>query len=120
MIEQIFNLNLVDDPSADHTIADSPWVMPNQDKMKILLGTENASESEQQTAMAFASEASWTFLDSLQISKEFCMPNQIKINWDDANGNVTSGSCMYDTGIVLPPSDPVKPGYTFTGWKLVE
>ena len=49
-----------------------------------------------------------------------CANNIINIKWNPDNGNsVIENMCLYDGGITLP-SDPVKPGYTFTGWKLVE
>ncbi len=51
---------------------------------------------------------------------EYCAHNTININWNPDNGNSTiENMCLYDGGIDIP-DDPVKPGYTFTGWKLVE
>ena len=48
-----------------------------------------------------------------------CAANTININWDPANGNAaTANQCTYDGEITLPTPDPVKPGYTFMGWKL--
>ena len=50
----------------------------------------------------------------------YCMSNGININWDPDNGTDASQSmCVYGEELATP-SDPVKPGYTFTGWKLVE
>ena len=50
-----------------------------------------------------------------------CAANTINIKWDPANGNAaTANQCTYDGEITLPTPDPVKPGYTFTGWKLLE
>ena len=50
----------------------------------------------------------------------YCKNNKININWNPDNGETgLQGMCFYDQGIAIP-SDPVKPGYTFTGWKLVE
>ncbi len=64
--------------------------------------------------------------DDVEIFKEvlgeinYCKNNKININWNSDNGaDNFQGMCYYDQGISLP-SDPVKPGYTFTGWKLVE
>ena len=49
-----------------------------------------------------------------------CLNNNILINWNPDNGNdMIMSMCKYDGAIALP-EDPVKPGYTFTGWKLVE
>ena len=49
-----------------------------------------------------------------------CVSNLINISWNPDNGaSATQNMCAYDGTLVLP-SDPVKPGYTFTGWKLVE
>ncbi len=50
----------------------------------------------------------------------YCANNIININWNSDNGGAsTQNMCMYDGPVILPP-DPVKPGYTFTGWKLLE
>jgi hypothetical protein len=50
----------------------------------------------------------------------YCINNVININWDPNNGGDSiQNMCIYDTGIPIP-DDPVRPGYTFTGWKLVE
>ncbi len=49
-----------------------------------------------------------------------CTANTINIDWNpDNNGAHIKNMCTYD-GSITVPSDPVKPGYTFTGWKLVE
>ena len=49
-----------------------------------------------------------------------CSANTINIDWNPDNGGAhTQNMCTYDGGITVP-SDPVKPGYTFTGWKLVD
>ncbi len=50
-----------------------------------------------------------------------CAANTINIDWNPDNGGEhNQNMCMYDGSITLPTPDPVKPGYTFTGWKLVE
>ncbi len=50
-----------------------------------------------------------------------CAANTINIDWNPDNGGEhTKNMCTYDGSITLPTPDPVKPGYTFTGWKLVE
>ena len=50
-----------------------------------------------------------------------CSVNQININWNLGYGdnNVSTTTCSY-TDVIEYPTDPVRPGYTFTGWKLVE
>ena len=50
-----------------------------------------------------------------------CAANTINIDWNpDNGGDHTQNMCLYDGAITLPTPDPVKPGYTFTGWKLLE
>ena len=50
-----------------------------------------------------------------------CAANTINIDWNPDNGGEhTINQCTYEGSIELPTPDPVKPGYTFTGWKLVE
>ena len=49
-----------------------------------------------------------------------CTANTINIDWNpDNNGEHIKNMCTYE-GAIEVPADPVKPGYTFTGWKLVE
>ena len=49
-----------------------------------------------------------------------CTANTINIDWNPDNGGaVIENQCTYNESITLP-DDPVKPGYTFTGWKLLE
>ena len=49
-----------------------------------------------------------------------CAANTINIDWNpDNNGAHTINQCTYE-GAIEVPADPVKPGYTFMGWKLVE
>ena len=49
-----------------------------------------------------------------------CAANTINIDWNpDNNGAHIKNMCTYD-GSITVPSDPVKPGYTFAGWKLLE
>ncbi len=50
-----------------------------------------------------------------------CAANTINIDWNPDNGGEhIKNMCTYDGSVILPTPDPVKPGYTFTGWKLVE
>ena len=50
----------------------------------------------------------------------YCNNNTINIDWNPDNGGEHIQNMCYYDGAVTLPSDPVKPGYTFTGWKLVE
>ena len=50
-----------------------------------------------------------------------CAANTINIDWNPDNGvDHIKNMCTYEGEITLPTPDPVKPGYTFTGWKLLE
>ena len=50
-----------------------------------------------------------------------CAANTINIDWNPDNGGEhIKNMCTYDGSVTLPTPDPVKPGYTFTGWKLLE
>ena len=51
---------------------------------------------------------------------KYCANNIINIDWNPDNGGEHIQNMCYYDGAVTLPSDPVKPGYTFTGWKLVE
>ncbi len=60
-------------------------------------------------------------MNSLPASPATCAANTINIDWNPDNGGEhTINQCTYEGSIELPTPDPVKPGYTFTGWKLVE
>ncbi len=55
------------------------------------------------------------------LSTGVCAANTINIDWNPDNGGEhIKNMCTYEGAITLPTPDPVKPGYTFTGWKLVE
>ncbi len=49
-------------------------------------------------------------------------PENINLHWYNGDNQITvptaSNSCTYDTPISLP-TDPVKPGYKFKGWKIL-
>ncbi len=60
-------------------------------------------------------------MNNLPASPTICVANTINIDWNpDNNGEHIKNMCTYDGEITLPTPDPVKPGYTFTGWKLVD
>ena len=57
-------------------------------------------------------------LDYVEVAT--CAANTINIDWNPDNGGAhTQNMCYYDGEITLP-DEPVKVGYTFSGWKLVE
>ncbi len=58
---------------------------------------------------------------NIPASPATCAANTINIDWNPDNGGEhTVNQCTYEGAVTLPTPDPVKPGYTFTGWKLVE
>ena len=60
-------------------------------------------------------------MNSLPASPAICAANTINIDWNPDNGGEhIKNMCTYEGSIELPTPDPVKPGYTFTGWKLVD
>ena len=62
-----------------------------------------------------------TVLGTVPVSPATCAANTINIDWNpDNGGDHIKNMCTYDGSITIPTPDPVKPGYTFTGWKLVE
>lgn len=46
--------------------------------------------------------------------------NQVNLNFDDGNGNITQTTCDYGDTITIPETIPTRPGYNFTGWKVRE
>ncbi len=60
-------------------------------------------------------------MNSLPALPATCAANTINIDWNPDNGGEhIKNMCTYEGSIELPTPDPVKPGYTFTGWKLLE
>lgn len=56
-----------------------------------------------------------------RVDNGFCIENTININWDQGYGdgdNIISNTCSYD-GEITMPEEPTRPGYTFTGWKIL-
>ena len=100
---------------------DMPWV--TSDKQEYLQSLETKLYSVV-ILDAFGDEhVSEDFMKDLEESRNsvsYCAANTINIDWNpDNNGEHIKNMCTYD-GSITVPSDPVKPGYTFTGWKLVE
>ena len=101
-------------PHLKHTLqyidTNSPW---------ILLGEYDTADK---SVYSFAEDIYDKTLSSMpyQIGASFCKINKININWNPDNGTTPiQNMCYYNYSIDLP-SDPVRPGYTFMGWKLVE
>ena len=60
-------------------------------------------------------------MNGLPVSSATCAANTINIDWNpDNGGDHIKNMCTYDGAVTLPTPDPVKPGYTFMGWKLLE
>ncbi len=45
-------------------------------------------------------------------------PNTINLNWYDRDTIVAQTTCTYGEKITLPPA-PTRPGYIFSGWRLI-
>ena len=59
-------------------------------------------------------------MNGLPVSSATCAANTINIDWNPDNGGEhIKNMCTYE-GSITVPADPVKPGYTFVGWKLLE
>ena len=43
--------------------------------------------------------------------------NTLNIEWYNGDDKITTTTCTYDGGIVIPDEEPEKVGYTFDGWK---
>ena len=74
--------------------------------------------------LLYASVIGWLFVRLEEFvpnaTVSACVANTINIDWNpDNDGAHIQNMCYYDGAITLP-ADPVKPGYTFTGWKLLE
>ena len=105
----------------------APWILPDQRLMQALFLEEGTVLTEEQRvpvrdALAIAAEAALVALESKGgLSESYCVANEINISWNPNNGtDNVQGMCYYGSDIFLPLQDPVRPGYTFTGWKLVE
>ena len=49
-----------------------------------------------------------------------CRANEISIQWGNgAGGTQQTTECTYDGAVTAPAAQPVKRGYTVTGWKFV-
>ena len=43
--------------------------------------------------------------------------NEIQLKWKDRDNTLAETSCLYGERF-LPPTDPVRPGYVFSGWRV--
>ncbi len=105
-------------------IISAPWVVAEE------FGSENicasrcasycAGSLQSDGVISRAFRAALFGASEAQISG-ICTANTINIDWNPDNGGEhTKNMCTYDGEVTLPTPDPVKPGYTFTGWKLLE
>ena len=104
-----------------------PWILPDQRLMQALFLEEGTELTEEQIVLvretlAIAADTAFAALESKGgLSESYCVANEINISWNPDNGaDNVQGMCYYGSDVLLPIPDPVKPGYTFTGWKLVE
>ena len=47
-----------------------------------------------------------------------CQANDITLNWYNGNTLHDTNTCVYDSSVTLPSTEPTKTGYTFQGWKV--
>ena len=103
-------------------VTSAPWVFRNGDISADSCASSCASNCvnilQNVTPYALAIRAS--VMNNLPTMPATCAANTINIDWNpDNNGAHIKNMCTYD-GSITVPSDPVKPGYTFAGWKLLE
>ena len=48
-----------------------------------------------------------------------CLGNKINVEWNPANGEKSSTTTCSYNDVIEYPTDPVRPGYTITGWKVI-
>ena len=98
-------------------IAGLPWILYPEPFESDEECASNCIMSGAELVLQFAPVALGA-LDYAEIST--CAANTINIDWNpDNNGEHIKNMCTYE-GAIEVPADPVKPGYTFMGWKLLE
>ena len=96
-----------------------PWILLPEPFESADECASNCIMSGAEFAANIAAPVTLGALDYVETS--ICAANTINIDWNpDNGGDHTQNMCLYDGAITLPTPDPVKPGYVFSGWKLVE
>ena len=96
-----------------------PWILLPEPFESADECASNCIMSGAEFAANIAAPVTLGALDYVETS--ICSANTINIDWNpDNGGDHTQNMCLYDGAITLPTPDPVKPGYVFSGWKLVE
>ena len=104
-------------------VTSAPWVFVRGYGSADICASNCASHcaSYQRDGVEYSLAFRAAVMNSLPALPATCAANTINIDWNPDNGGEhTKNMCTYDGEITLPTPDPVKPGYTFTGWKLLE
>ncbi len=106
-------------------VTSAPWVfkydIDSADDCAFECASTCAGTLKNDDVYALAFRAAVVGALDLVESGGICAANTINIDWNpDNGGDHIKNMCTYDGSITLPTPDPVKPGYTFTGWKLVD
>ena len=103
-------------------VTSAPWVFTDDrgSAAECASGCAGSCANGMQNGHVYVLAFRAAVMNSLPVSPATCAANTINIDWNpDNNGAHTINQCTYE-GAIEVPADPVKPGYTFTGWKLVE
>ena len=101
-------------------VTSAPWVFRDDYGSDCASYCSNDCATDLRRDSMFSLAFRAAVMNSLPASPATCAANTINIDWNpDNNGAHTINQCTYE-GSITVPADPVKPGYTFTGWKLVE
>ncbi len=103
-------------------VTSAPWVFYGVNGSADICANYCAHDCAYNLRLDFVNSLAYraAVMNSLPAMPATCAANTINIDWNpDNNGAHTINQCTYD-GSITVPADPVKPGYTFTGWKLLE
>ncbi len=102
-------------------ITSAPWVFLDEDGSADNCASTCAFVCANSLRNVFVSDRAFrAAVFNASSTSATCAANTINIDWNPDNGGAhTQNMCTYD-GSITVPADPVKPGYTFMGWKLVE
>ena len=111
-------------------ITDKPWIVADEfvfvGKLTKPAKMSEVLQDEMDGGVLFLGDIMYESLKNAipniygEINFAACGPNPINIDWNPDNGGTSTQNMCYYDGPVTLPEDPVKPGYTFMGWKLVE